>query len=208
MRRRAWQVPGGLALALTLVACGGGGEEQDPAQKKTVAATEVCGGLSPKAARALELISETKRFEHRWYRTADQLKGLLRDPGVGEGGGGGGEQTDCLIEPDVADPDESPSKLTVLYEEVAKLPAPQPKEVALLNLPVGLRAEGGDATADLWFACEVAGAGKPIVHARLLYPSRPREDSTKEANIRVLQDLSRRHALAMGCPGAGGIPSL
>jgi hypothetical protein len=204
MRRMAWQVPGGLALVLTLTACGGGGEEQESPQKKTVAATEVCGGLSPKAAQALERISETKRFEDRWYETADKLKGLLQNADLD----GGGEQTDCVIEPDVADPDESPSKMTVLYEEIATLPAPQPPEVALLNLPVGLRAEGGDASADLWFACEVAGVGKPIVHARLVYGSRPREESTKEANIRVLQDLSRRHALAMGCPDAGGIPSL
>ncbi|MFJ1750030.1 hypothetical protein ACIOJD_27870 [Streptomyces sp. NPDC088116] len=204
MKRRVWQVQSGLALVLTLVACGGGGEEQESAPKKTVPATEVCGGLSPKAGQALERISETKQFEDRWYETADRLKRLLHDPDLD----GGGEQTDCVILPDVADPDESPSKITVLYEEIETLPAPQPPGVALLNLPVGLRAEGGDATADLWFACEVPGVGKPIVHARLLYGPRPREGSAKEANIRVLQDLSRRHALAMGCPDAGGIPSV
>jgi hypothetical protein len=203
MRRRAWQVPGISALALTLVACGGGGGDQESA-KETVAATEVCGGVSPQAARALEQISETKRFEYRWHDTADRLKGLLQNPDLD----GGGELTDCVIYPDVADPNESPSTMTVLFEEIEKLPAAQPPGVAMLNLPVGLRAEGGSGSADLWFACQVKGVGKPIVHAQLVYGSRPRERSPKEANIRVIQDLSRRLALAMGCPDAGGIPSV
>ncbi|MFD5111155.1 hypothetical protein ACFWNG_02360 [Streptomyces sp. NPDC058391] len=189
-------------LGLTLAACGGSDKEETI--KKTVPATEVCGGLSPKAAQALEQVSETQRFEYRSYGTAETLKDLLHDPDLD----GGGEQTDCVIEPDVADPDESPSKMTVLFEEVERLPLPQPEEVALARLPVGLRAYGDSGSAELWFACEVPGVGRPIVYARLVYGPRPREKSPKEANIRVLQDLSRRQALAMGCPDAGGIPSV
>ncbi|WP_329116391.1 hypothetical protein [Streptomyces sp. NBC_01353] len=199
-RAGAWRAVGGLGLAMTLVACGGG----EPAAKPTVPATEVCGGLSPKAAKALEQISETKRFEYRSYGIADSLKELLHDPELD----GGGMRTDCVIEPDVADPDESPSRMTVLFEDVDRVPAPQPKVVAAARLPVGLLAEGGDGDADLWFACEVKGVGRPIVHAELAYGSRPREKSPKEANIRVLQDLSHRLALAMGCPDAGGVPSV
>lgn len=201
MRGRAWRAVGGLALAMTLVACGSG-DKKDSAEG-TVPATEVCGGLSPTAARALEQIAETKRFTYRSYGIADTLKDLLHDPDLD----GGGEKTDCVIHPDVADPDESPSEMTVLFEEIEKLPAAQPPGVAVLSLPVGLRAEGADEGADLWFACEVKGVGKPIVHAELVYGPRPHEGSVKEANIRVLQDLSRRLALAMGCPDAGGIPT-
>ncbi|MEU9863300.1 hypothetical protein AB0D99_20750 [Streptomyces sp. NPDC047971] len=193
---------GGLGLAMTVTACGVG----DPGQAatSTVAAAAVCGGLSPKAAKALERISETKRFAYRSYEVADSLKEMLHDPELDSGG----VRTDCVIEPDVEDPEESPAKMTVLFEEVDRVPAPQPEVVAAARLPVGLLAEGGDASADLWFACEVKGVGKPIVHAELVYGPRPREGSVKEANIRVLQDLSHRLALAMGCPGAGGVPSV
>lgn len=200
-RRSGSALAGGLVLVLTLAACGGDKEET---VKKTVPATEVCGGLSPKAAQALEQVSETEQFEYRSYGTAETLKDLLHDPGRR----GGSQLTECVIEPDVADPDESPSEMTVLFEEVEKLPLPQPEEVALARLPVGLRAYGDSGSAELWFACEVPGVGRPIVYAHLVYGSRPREKSPKEANIRVLQDLSRRHALAMGCPNAGGIPSV
>lgn len=200
-RRRDSVLAGGLMLVLTLAACGGDKEE---AVKKTVPATEVCGRLSPKAAQALEQVSETQRFEYRSYGTAKTLKDLLHDPDRR----GGSELTECVIEPDVADPDESPSKMTVMFEEVKRLPQPEPPGVALARLPVGLRAYGDTGSAELWFACEVPGAGRPIVYARLVYGSRPREKSPKEANIRVLQDLSRRYALAMGCPNAGGIPSV
>ncbi|MCX4821463.1 hypothetical protein OG883_16470 [Streptomyces sp. NBC_01142] len=188
-------------LVLTLAACGGDKEET---VKQTVPATEVCGRLSPKAAKALEQVSETQRFEYRSYGTAKTLKDLLHDPDRR----GGSELTECVIEPDVADPDESPSKMTVLFEEVERLPLPQPEDVALARLPVGLRAYGDSGSAELWFACEVPGVGTPIVYARLVYGSRPRDQSPKEANIRVLQDLSRRYALAMGCPNAGGIPGV
>ncbi|MFI1397468.1 hypothetical protein [Streptomyces sp. NPDC020681] len=200
-RRRGSVLAGGLVLGLTLAACGG---DKDDTDKKTVPATEVCGGLSPKAAQALEQVSETKRFEYRSHTTAKTLKDLLHDPDRR----GGSELTECVIEPDVADPDESPSEMTVMFEEVEKLPLPQPEEVALARLPVGLRAYGDTGSAELWFACEVPGVGKPIVYAHLVYGPRPREKSPKEANIRVLQDLSRRYALAMGCPNAGGIPSV
>ncbi|MFB7375306.1 hypothetical protein ACFC0D_36350 [Streptomyces sp. NPDC056222] len=198
----AWRAVGGLGLAMSVVACG----SSDPGQSATltVPASEVCGGLSPKAARALEQISETKRFEYRAYGVADSLKELLHDPEVD----GGGARTDCVIEPDVEDPEESPSRMSVLFEEVDRVPAPQPEVVAAARLPVGLLAEGGDADADLWFACEVKGVGTPIVHAELVYGSRPREKNPGEANIRVLQDLSHRLALAMGCPDAGGVPSV
>ncbi|MFJ5226879.1 hypothetical protein [Streptomyces sp. NPDC088400] len=202
-RRRGSALAGGLLLGLTLAACGGG--EKEEAAKKTVPATEVCDGLSPKAARALEQVSETKRFEYRFYEEgAKALKDRLHDPDRR----GGGDLPDCVIEPDVADPDESPSRMNVSFEEVERLPLPEPEGVALARLPVGLRAYGDSGSADLWFACEVPGVGKPIVHARLLYGSRPREKSPKEANVRVLQDLSRQYALAMGCPDAGGIPSV
>ncbi|MFE5487032.1 hypothetical protein [Streptomyces sp. NPDC056527] len=202
MRAGAWRAVGGLGVAMTLMACGSG--KPEPSAKPTVQATGVCGGLSPKAAKALERISEAERFEFRSYGVADSLKELLHDPDSD----GGGQRTDCVIEPDVEDPEESPSRMTVLFEEVDRVPAPQPKVVAAARLPVGLLAEGGDADADLWFACEVKGVGKPIVHAELVYGSRPREGRVKEANIRVLQDLSHRLALAMGCPDAGGVPSV
>lgn len=197
-----WRAVGGVGLAMSVMACG----SADPGQAATatVTATSVCGGLSPKAAKALERISEAKRFAYRSYEVADSLKELLHDPELDDGG----ERTDCVIEPDVEDPEESPAKMTVLFEEVDRVPAPQPEVVAAARLPVGLLAEGGDASADLWFACEVKGVGKPIVHAELVYGSRPREGSVKEANVRVLQDLSHRLALAMGCPDAGGIPSV
>ncbi len=200
-RRHGSVLVGGLVLALTVTACGGDKEES---AKKTVPATEVCGRLSPKAAQALEQVSETQRFEYRSYGTAKTLKDLLHDPDRR----GGSELTECVIEPDVADPDESPSKMTVTFEEVEKLPLPQPEEVALARLPVGLRAYGDTGSAELWFACEVPGVGKPIVYAHLLYGSRPRDKSPKEANVRVLQDLSRQYAVALGCPDAGGIPSV
>ena len=192
---------GGLVLVLASAGCGGGGEEAG-AGKDTVPAARVCGGLSPRSAQALEQISETKAFTYRSHGTAPTLKGLLHDPDRR-----GGELTECVIEPDVADPDESPSRMTVLFEEVESLPAPQPAEVALARLPVGLRAYGDSGSAELWFACEVPGVGKPLVHAQLVYGARPREKSPKEANVRVLQDLSRRYAVALGCPDAGGVPA-
>ncbi|MFI8517268.1 hypothetical protein ACIGEZ_05495 [Streptomyces sp. NPDC085481] len=192
-----------LVLALALTACGGDSGDGADVAKETIPATQVCGGLSPKAARALEQISETEKFEDRYYDSADTLKARLHDADRR----GGDKPATCVIKPDVADPDESPSKMTVIFEEVERVPAPQPPAVALTTLPVGLLAEGDDAQADLWFACEVPGVGKPVVHGQLLYGNRPRDLDPREANLRVLQDLSHRLALAMGCPRAGDVPA-
>ncbi|MET9801335.1 hypothetical protein [Streptomyces sp. NPDC006368] len=152
-------------------------------------------GLSPKAARALEKIAETKEFTYRsaaW--TTKVLKELLNDPSRR----GGDEQEACVIEPQVKDADESVSKMTVLFGETERVPPMEDESVGALTRPVGLGASADEGGAQLYFACAVPGIGKPVVSARLVYGPRSPDEDPREGNITVLQNLSRTLARDMG----------
>lgn len=161
-----------------------------------ISGSEVCGGISSKAAEALNELLSSKRFSEKSTGDLQKVAGKVSDDGL--------TQRLCTIRPASG---ESESAIFITFRKVKEVPPPKKLiyKGSFQNFPkVGLRAVSESLEANIHFSC----SGE-IIHGHLQFPF-PGSANTGEIpnNMTLLQDISRKFAQELDCPDNGGIPEV
>ncbi|MFF0754547.1 hypothetical protein [Streptomyces sp. NPDC004267] len=195
----------GLTACLLLTACG---SSDEPEVQRVTAAQQCDDTLSPSAARSLETVLRTKKFDHRPKGGLDRLVAQLIED-YAAGGLRSRSRNFCS-----ASADASPDRVDILfgrYDDSDLIGDGDP--VGLHPYDIGREAFSGPKAANLFVTCvssQLKGSSnRPAQFQGMLRfndSKLPDTPAVREANLTVLHSVTLAVVKKLGCRDNAGLP--
>ncbi|MCX2184877.1 hypothetical protein KV205_30760 [Streptomyces sp. SKN60] len=195
----------GLAACLLLTGCGGG---EEPEAQRVTAAQQCDDTLSPEAARALETVLRTDKFDHDPRGGLDRVVAQLTED-YAEGGLRSRSRSLCRA--DAAGRSDRVDILFGRYDDSDLIGDADP--VGLHPYGMGREAWSGPQAAYLFVTCvspRLEGSRERPARfdgmLRFRRPDLPDTPAVREANLTVLHSVTLALVKKLGCENNAGLP--